>query len=173
MHGSSIYWFNKVRGITLLLLLMNCQQFNLVKSYRGIYIYIYFRVVRGTKQLCKCNPFITQDSGKSNVPSFPDCFGLQTFSKRLATNRLRWHWKDCSNVLQVLLQNVSHRIIDADRKEGRTFTFSKAILPKIQPKEIGFKGSIQVRRYYVIQNLKGGGVAGIHLNLLKQTLGDY
>lgn len=38
MHGSSIYWFNKVRGITLLLLLMNCQQFNLVKSYRGIYI---------------------------------------------------------------------------------------------------------------------------------------
>lgn len=41
MHGSSIYWFNKVRGITLLLLLMNCQQFNLVKSYRGIYIYIY------------------------------------------------------------------------------------------------------------------------------------
>lgn len=116
--------------------------------------------MRDTKQLCKCNPFITQDSGKSNVPSFPDCFGLQTFSKRLATNRLRWHWKDCSNVLQVLRQNVSHSIIDADRKEGRKLNFSKAILPKIQPKEIGFKGSIQVRRYYVIQNLKGVGGGG-------------
>lgn len=53
---------------------MNCQQFNLVKSYRGIYIY--FRGERDNSYV----PFTTHDTGKSKVPSFPDCSGLLTFS---------------------------------------------------------------------------------------------
>ena len=33
--------------------------------------------------------------------------------------------------------------MQADRKERRQFTFSKAILPKIQPKERGFTGYVK------------------------------
>lgn len=155
MRGSSIYWFNKVRGITLLLLLMNCQQFNLVKSYRGIYIYILeeWEILNSYVNVI---PSLPRTVAKAMSLLSQTALGLQTFPKVLATNRQRWQWKDCSSVLQVLLQNVIHSIIDADRKEGRKFTFSKAILLQVQPKEKGFKGYIKVRRYYVIQNQNKG-----------------
>lgn len=76
--------------------------------------------------------------------------------KMLATKWLRWQWRDCSKVLEVHLHNITHSIItiQAGRKEGRKFIFSKAILPKIQSQKRGVKGYIEVRRNYRVQNQK-------------------
>ena len=47
--------------------------------------------------------------------------------------------------------------MQADRKERRQFTFSKTILPKIQPKQRGITEYVKKWIYYRIQNQRGGG----------------
>lgn len=100
MHGSSIYWFNKVRSITWLLLLMNCQQFNLVKSYRGISILEEWETLNSYVNVI---PSLPRTVAEAMSLLSQTALGSKHFSKILATNRLRWQWKDCSNILQVLL----------------------------------------------------------------------
>lgn len=90
MHESSIYWFNKIRGITLLLLPMNCQQCNLVKSYRGCVC----RTKRDRKGaiVMHTEPLTAHDSGKSKNCSFPTALNFRhfVFLRMLPTNWFNW-----------------------------------------------------------------------------------